>query len=98
MSTKRSNYFLVLKVVVLDQDRLVINELSVDQVFVLTIHFEKLHMSSALNYLALIHDENLVCLHDGAQAVGDDHYSLFTRLYELVESLLNLVFALSIEG
>ena len=55
-----------------------IDELSVDKIFVLATSFEQLHVGSSLNYRALIHDKNLVGLHYSAQTMRYDNDGLFT--------------------
>ena len=54
-------------------------------------------MRSLLNNLTLAHDDDLVCGHDGRQAMRDHDHRLLLLLQESVQSLLDLVFAFSIE-
>jgi hypothetical protein len=39
--------------------------------------------------LALVHDNNLIGILDGTQAMGDNHHSLLTELNQFVQGLLN---------
>ena len=55
-------------------------------------------MGATLLDLAMLHDDNLVGVTNGAQSVSNDHDSLLAAADELVKSLLHLMLTLSVKS
>lgn len=74
------------------------DQLSVDKILVDTVHLDELVVGAALLHLAILHHEDLIGVTDRAKSVRHDHHGLLPRADQLVQSLLNLVFALRVKG
>ena len=74
------------------------DELSADETLVDTIKLEQVIVTATLHDLAMLHDDDLVGVTDGAQSVSDDDDRLLATLDEQVEGLLHLVLTLSVQS
>lgn len=74
------------------------DELPVDQILIDAIHGNKFVISAALLDLTVLHDNDLVCVLNGAKPMSDHDYSLLTGADKLVERLLDLMLTFSIES
>jgi len=55
-------------------------------------------VGATLFYLTMLHDDDFVCIFNGAEPVSDYHNGLLTRANHLVKGLLNLVLTFGIES
>lgn len=75
-----------------------LNHLSGNQVLVDAVHLDQLVMVASLFNLTILHDNNLICISDGAQAVSNHQNCLLSALDKLVKSLLHLMFTFSVQS
>jgi len=73
-------------------------ELSVDKLLVNTVKGKQRCMGTSLLDLSVLHHNDFIRVTYRAQSVSDHNNSLLTRSDQLVQCLLNLVLALSVQG
>lgn len=74
------------------------NKLSIDEVLVHAAKSDECVMSASLFDLSVLHYYDFVRVFNGAKSVGDNDDVLIATAYELVKSLLHLVFTFSVQG